>query len=148
MPGRGYDIWGERMRKQPPVQSGRGIAGAVPSVAGVWHRLAWRSARRLGEVPWRSKDPWCCLSLISPDFCSSLNIFTNTSWKLCSHTSILSCLLSCHDKQTSNPDTPCVPGADHPCKGRLGQECEGVPSGWHPAFSALTAQGTLAAPLH
>lgn len=91
-----------------------------------------------------SKKPQCYQLQISSDVCPSLKISTNTSRKLCSHAT-LPCPLSCQGKEASSPDTSCAPGVDDTCKEHIVQGCEVVILDWRPAFSALTASGTLAA---
>lgn len=126
MLGRGYGTsWNKFANHQQP-RSGKDSLRVSASLMEMF------KYRALGQdmVTLYSKNPWFYLSLISSDFCSSLKIFTNTSWKLCSHTMFLSCLLSCHGKETSSLDTSCAPGADNICKERIIPECKVVTSGW------------------
>lgn len=127
----GQRIWHflEQICKPPTTQKWEGLSQGKCLFDGDVQVQGTR-AGQLDMVTLYSKNPWFYLSLISSDFCSSLKIFTNTSWKLCSHTMFLSCLLSCHGKETSSLDTSCAPGADNICKERIIPECKVVTSGW------------------
>ena len=118
-------------------RSGRGSQGKAPSLQVHEHR-AGRALGQGGQMRCPC-GPRIYLSLISIDFCPSLKIFTNTSWRLCPQTVILSCLFPCRGRETSNLDISRAPGlttlvGSTPVKGIKWSPRVGAP-----ALSVLTA---------